>query len=150
MVSCTDNLSAGESWCKFIRQEVLLQRDRATRWVNENLVNCRKKLCNKSNGVRLVDCRMGVVNKLHGRQQRRVFTARRYAIARWCYALYLTICQSVRLSATSLSSAETAECRPRITQTTSHDDLGCLVFWGQTLVKFYRDHPQRGRQMLVG
>jgi len=46
------------------------------------LSTVEKKLCNKSNGVRLVFCRMGVVNKLHGRQQRRVFTARRYAIAR--------------------------------------------------------------------
>jgi len=54
------------------------------------------------------------------------FFARRHAIAR-CYALYQTSL-SVSLSVTNLSSAETAECRPRITQTKSHDDLGTLVF----------------------
>jgi len=55
------------------------------------------------------------------------FFARRHAIARLCYALYQTSL-SVSLSVTNLSSAETAECRPRITQTKSHDDLGTLVF----------------------
>ena len=114
------------------------------------LSTVEKKLCNKSNGVRLVDCRMGVVSKLCGGRRRRVFFR-----ATPCYSAVM-LCPvsdyslSVSLSVTNLSSAETAECRPRITQTKSHDDLGTLVFWGQTLVKFYRDHPQRGRQMLVG
>jgi len=57
--------------------------DRATRYASQNLVNCRNKLYDKSRTVeviesegyrwwtwsrqpRLVDCRIGVVNKLNG------------------------------------------------------------------------------------
>ena len=71
----------------FQRQEtLLLQRDRATRYVSQNLVNCRNKMCNKSaknrmelkgyswpiyKQSRLVDCRIGVVNKLDRWRRRR-------------------------------------------------------------------------------
>ena len=67
-------------------QEALLaQRDRATRCVSQNLVNCRNKLYNKSRRnrmelegyrwptcseqPRLVDCPIGVVNKLDRRRR---------------------------------------------------------------------------------
>ena len=69
------------------KQETLLpQTDRATRYVSENLVNCRNKMYDKSTTnrmeldgyrrstcskqPRLVDCRIGVVNKLDRRRRR--------------------------------------------------------------------------------
>ena len=68
--------------------------DRATRCVSQNLVNYRNKLYNKSiinhsNGVRglqlidfrkqvlLVDCRIGVVNKLDRQRRRRMLLTAR-------------------------------------------------------------------------
>ena len=84
------------------------------------LSTVEKKLCNKSNGVRLVDCRMGVVSKL------RQSVSQCYSAVMLCPVSDYSL--SVSLSVTNLSSAETAECRPRITQTKSHDDLGTLVF----------------------
>ena len=55
-------------------------------------------------------------------KSRLVFTARCYASA----VLAMALCLSVRLSVTSRSSTKTAKCR--ITQTTSHDSPGTLVF----------------------
>ena len=54
-----------------------------------------------------------------------VFTARCYASA----VLAMALCLSIRLSITSRSSTKMA--KRRITQTTTHDSPGTLVFWSQ-------------------
>jgi len=63
------------------------------------------------------------------------FTARRHAR----YMPSSCVCPSVRRSVTSRRSTETA--KSRITQTTSHDSLGTLVFSCRRS-KLKRDHPQ--------
>ena len=71
----------------FYKKTLLPQTDGATRYVSQNLVNCRNKLFNRSTTnrtelegyswatcskqPRLVDCRIGVVNKLDRRRRRR-------------------------------------------------------------------------------
>jgi len=63
--------------------------------------------------------------------QSSIFTARCYASAILAMGLCLSVCvcPSVRPSVTSRSSTRTA--KRRITQTTSHDSPGTLVFWCQ-------------------
>jgi len=58
-----------------------------------------------------------------------IFTARCYASAVLAMGLCPSVCVSVCLSVTSLSSTKTG--KHRITQTTSHDSPGTLVFWCQ-------------------
>jgi len=70
-------------------------------------------------------CNVVIFRKLQGT----VFTARCYASAVLAMALCPSVRPSVCLSVTSESSTKTA--KRRITQTTSHDSPGTLVFWSQ-------------------
>ena len=82
-----------------------------------------------------------------------IFTARRYASA----VLAVVVCLSVRVSV-SLSQVGIVSKRLqmyirtcRITQITSHDSAGTLIFLApKTFSKFERGHHQRERQMQVG
>jgi len=73
-----------------------------------------------------------------------LITARCYASAVLAMALCLSVCPSV----TSRSSTETA--KRRITQTTSHDSPGTLVFGAKDLREIRPGSPLRERQMQVG